>query len=68
VKGIIPNGTRVTINSLGHSQHKGWGTIAHFDGELYHVRMYGRTPGTRDIMVFDRKELRVPKVKVIKGH
>jgi 2'-5' RNA ligase len=55
---VIPNGTRVNIQSRGHWDDGGWGIVTMFDGENYHVAMYG---DMNMQPVFSRSELRVPK-------
>jgi GNAT superfamily N-acetyltransferase len=61
---VIPNGTRVNINSPGHWDHDGWGIVTMFDGENYHVAMYG---DTKTQPIFSRSELKVPKKSALKA-
>lgn len=52
----IPTDTIVDIKS---GFHKGdWGVVKHYDGEYYHVAMFG---DPNDCPVFDRSELKVSK-------
>ena len=55
---IIPVGTRVTIVSPESWDNGGWGIVKGFDGENYHVAMYG---DENMQPIFTRAELRVPK-------
>lgn len=49
-------GQRVVIKSKKHWANGEWGIVTHFDGELYHVAMYG---GTECQLVFSRNELKL---------
>jgi len=53
---IIPNGTKVDIVSPDSWDNEGWGIVTSFDGDQYHVAMYG-DENTQPI--FDRSELKV---------
>lgn len=55
---IIPNGTQVTIINKDSIHYKDWGIVRHFDGDRYHVGMFG---SEKDTPIFDRDELRVKR-------
>ena len=54
----IPVGTKVHIKSPGSWEDGGWGIVKYFDGDDYHVAMYG---GEDNCLLFSREELRVPR-------
>lgn len=52
----LPVGTKVKIVSKDSWDNGGWGIIKAFDGEHYHVAMYG---GNETQPIFERRELKV---------
>ena len=54
----IPVGTKVFIKSPDHFENGGWGVVKYFDGDDYHVAMYG---GEDNQLLFSRNELIVPR-------
>lgn len=54
----ITIGTKVFIKSPGHFENGGWGIVKYFDGDDYHVAMYG---GDDSQLLFSRSELVVPR-------
>lgn len=57
-------GKRVYVVDKESLYYGEWGTVADYDGELYHVKI---VDGSDTMPVFNRKQLYVPRQKVPKG-
>lgn len=55
-------GKRVYVVDKESIYYGEWGTVADFDGELYHGKIAN---GSDTMPVFDRKQLYVPRQKVL---
>lgn len=54
-------GRKVFIPSFDGKHHGDWGVVVGYDGDVYHVAFAGDADST---MVFDRKEIRVPRKEI----
>jgi len=57
-------GKRVVITDRESIYFREWGIIAHFDGELYHIKIANGNDGTP---AFDRDQFRVRRDQQQKG-